>query len=227
MAVLCRDHNLLFIKAPRTGSSAVSKALREKLGGESIPPEPIFDERRMFVGWQHSTLKQLLQYGFLNQDDLEGLVIVSGIRNPYDSVVSSYIKKSHTLPAKLNGPDAWPHSSRNRLRSIEYASSHSFSQWVKWQFGRTALRNFKEQKSGSMYARYARQATYMIRFENLQEDFSQVLKLVGVKEKIEIPHFNVTKERKEKKYKDYYDWMSRLIVYYRFGGDIRNYGYRF
>lgn len=227
MAVLCRDHKLLFLQAPRTGSTAVGKVLRERLGGEWLPPKPILDQDgTMIVSKQHSSLKHLVDYGILKKEELAGLLIFSTVRNPYDSVVSGYIKNAKTWHAILDNPNAWIHRSKNRLRSMDYASKHSFSQWVRWHYGKAALHNFKERKKGSMYNQFVKRAGMLMRFENLQDDFLKVLESAGVKEKIEVPQYNVTKERK-KHYSHYYDFLSKAIVYYRFKGDFERYGYRF
>lgn len=227
MAVLCRDHKLLFIQAPRTGSSAIGKVLREKLRGENLPPEAILDDRGMrMVSGQHGTLKQLLRHGFLIEDETKDLIIFSTVRNPYDSVVSAYTKNAKTLHAKLDDPDAWIHRSRKRVGSMDYARTHSFSMWVLWRYGRPALRNFTARRKGSMFAKFARGTNFLMRFETLQEDFSRVLREAGVKEKIEIPHYNVTAQRK-RNYKEYYNPIARQIVFQRYRGDFEKYGYEF
>lgn len=37
MAILCREHDLLYIRVPATGSSVVAVALQNQLGGAGAP----------------------------------------------------------------------------------------------------------------------------------------------------------------------------------------------
>ena len=67
MAILCQQHGLLFIQAPRTGCTAIEQLLLERFGGRSVPPENILDKDG-FVSVQrkHCTVPQLLREGLVH-----------------------------------------------------------------------------------------------------------------------------------------------------------------
>lgn len=227
MAVYCRDHKLLFIQAPRTGSSAVGKVLREQLGGEWLPRRPILDHNGMKVmSHQHNTLKQLVDHDLLKVKEIRNLIIFTTVRNPYDSVVSLYVKNAKRLPRQLSNSSSWIYRTTNRRRSIEFAQGHSFRRWVLWRYGERAWRNLLRREAGSLFGRYVRGTNALLRFESLQDDFSKILEMAGIKEEIQIPRYNVT-TKKATNYQKYYDTISKSIVYYRFRGDIQKYGYGF
>jgi hypothetical protein len=54
MAILCREHDLLYIQVPATGSSVVALALQNQLGGERVPTQPV--RRGVGPSWVKSTL---------------------------------------------------------------------------------------------------------------------------------------------------------------------------
>lgn len=64
---------------------------------------------------------------------------------------------------------------------------------------------------------------YILRFENLQEDFSSMLENIGVQEII-LPHQEM---RVHKHYRELYSKKAELLVREIFENDILNYGYRF
>ena len=64
---------------------------------------------------------------------------------------------------------------------------------------------------------------YVIRFENLQEDFNKLCDKIGY-ERMELPHLNKTKH---KEYWEYFDPETNDIFMERYGDDVENLGYTF
>ena len=64
---------------------------------------------------------------------------------------------------------------------------------------------------------------YLVRFENLQEDFNTLCNIIGI-EKIKLPHLNQTKH---KEYWEYFDTETKDIFMDKYGEDVENFGYKF
>jgi hypothetical protein len=79
---------------PRTACSAVGKVLREGLGGVFFPEKDIIDSKgRLVLGHKHCTLNELILFNYLTEQEASSLYVFAGVRNPFDSLVSEYIKK--------------------------------------------------------------------------------------------------------------------------------------
>ena len=93
MAILCRDIGLLLLQAPHTGSTSLGTLLRTELGGEMLVAERVRDERgRIVLRQKHQTLAQLMAAGLITPEQRDGLLVVVGIRDPYDLVLTEYAR---------------------------------------------------------------------------------------------------------------------------------------
>ena len=93
MAILCRDIGLLLLQAPHTGSTSLGTLLRTELGGEMLVEERVRDARgRIVLRQKHQTLAQLLEAGLVTPEQREDLLVVVGVRNPFDLVVTEYAR---------------------------------------------------------------------------------------------------------------------------------------
>ena len=75
MAIIARDHGLLFIMVPHTGSSAVGRALIEQCGGSWLPEKPERDAKgEIVLPRKHNTVSQLISHGVITRDERKSLV---------------------------------------------------------------------------------------------------------------------------------------------------------
>lgn len=227
MAIICRDAQLLFIMTPRTGCSAIGKALREQLGGEFLPPSPLIDAHgKVLLGHKHNTLRQLLDAGLLTQEQTQRLFKFTGVRNPFDSLVSLYMKKKHEYQKFLTDPKSWVHRKRGYAEDIRFCRDHSFDEWIAWHYRASTLKRLLGRGRSSMYRQFTEGVDFVIRFEQLHDDFREALRRAGATRRIELPKFNVTDSR-ARGYRSYYSEASRDVVKHAFRIDLRQYGYDF
>jgi len=227
MAIICRNHNLLFIMTPRTACSAIGELLCSRLNGEYIPQKDILDENGIIrVQKKHSTLKEILNLGLLRPEEIDNLVKFCTVRNPYDSLVSLYIKKKYKYQHLLDKSESWVHKHPAYKRDMQFAKKYSFNTWLI----KHIIKNFAKRfigRDSSMYGNYTNGVDYVIRYENLEEDFSNILKKAGVKENLKIPVVNKTDERKSGSYKNYYSIITRIFVGMAYRKDMKKFRYKF
>jgi hypothetical protein len=227
MAIICHSYNLLFIMAPRTACTATGKVLLEELNGEWLPEETINDdipEKR--IPQKHTTLEKLLSGNVLSPSKADSLFKFVTVRNPFDSLVSLYIKLRQTYQPLLSEPNSWVYKLPNYVKDMEFCTNHSFDEWViqKYKPG------YKERILGggrkTIYGKYTKGVDAIMKFENLQSDFQAIQDRIGISKKVSIPVFNKTAE-KQFSYRQYYSEKSRKIVEYVFREELTKYGYEF
>lgn len=227
MAIICRDHALLFIMAPRTGCTAVGNLLCRDLGGEFLPQSDVVDsDGRAVMRHKHNTLRQLYHYDLLSPDEKKRLLTFTCVRNPFDSLVSLYIKLSSTYQHLLNDSTSFVHRVPGYVESMQWCRTHSFDEWIQQRYApRRFLKIFRRPRRASMFGRYTDGADIVMRFERLQSDFEEVLQTAGLPP-MQVPFDNATPER-DRDYRSYYSKQSRALVESALGDDLHRYGYRF
>lgn len=225
MAILCRDHKLLFIMTPRTACTAIGELLLERLGGEYVPREDLQGERGIVVSRKHATLHQLLAHGWLSEEERRRLLVFTCVRNPFDSLVSLYVKKAVTYQPLLSDPTAFIHQVPGYVADMKWCRLHSFDEWIVKRYAPSVFDRLLGRNRRPMFHRFTDGVDVVMRFERLQRDFDAVLTRVGLPP-IRIPTINETPER-EHDYRRYYTPRSRRIVEYVCRDDCEQYGYRF
>lgn len=227
MAIICRDHRLLFIQTPRTGCTAIEQLLKDRFGGEQLPAENVCDaDGYIKVPSKHCTVQQLLDHGVISAADASKLLVFAGVRNPFDSLVSLYVKKGQGYQHELADPDSWVHKVRGYVDEMEYCRTHSFDEWIEKHYKVSWMDRVLGRGQRELYGRYTRGANRVIRFERLQQDFESVMREAGVKGDVSIPRVNPTVHRGPN-YQSYYAPSSRKLVEYVFRPDVERYGYTF
>lgn len=227
MAIICSRYRLLFIQAPRTGCTAIEKLLVDHFGGESLPSDDILgDEGFVRVGRKHCTIRQLLREGLIPPDYQDRYTTVTTVRNPFDSLVSFYVKKRETYQERLKDPDSWIHRVRGYVEDMEYCRTHTFEQWLFKRYQVGPLNRLLGRGHRSLSGRYTDGVSKVMRFERLQEDFTAMMWELGIEGDVTIPNVNATRQRRNS-YQQYYTPEARRLVEYVFKPELDRYGYTF
>ena len=241
MAIVSRRHGYLFLLAPRTGCTAIGEhVLIPRLDGEYLPPADVLDDAgRTAIPKKHTTLPQLMAAGLLGPDERSGLLTFTTVRNPFDSLVSEYVKMRSKYAPLLEDRDSFVHRIPDYRQWMERAATMSFDEWVRARFvgrswrqvvrrstARAPLRWLWSGWAGPrhMYGDFISGADVVMQYERLQEDFDAVVVRLGL-EPMEIPTWNVTEEKGD--YREYYTPATRRLVEHVFRPDLDRFGYRF
>jgi hypothetical protein len=232
MAVFSDQYQYIFFANPNTASKAIARTLKEHLAGKSIPREEMREGDKVIVRKHHCTYKQLVDAGLMTPEKLESLFKFTGVRNPYDQMVSKHIKhcsrrdndiKKFPWLKGLRGDESNSEMSQrsNRMQT-------DFLLWLKRI--ETLYAEVNKLESGPLD--FLNRADHVIRFEALQTGFDEVVKRLGVAEPIQLVEFNITAAREEapkkkRSYKDFYNNESRAIVARLFAPVIERFGYSF
>lgn len=231
MAVYSEQHQYIFFANPQTASKAIALTLREKLGGVQLPNHEITRNGKVIARTHHTTYSQLLAAGLMTEQQLECLFKFTCVRNPYDQLVSKYIKHCARLS---NDPARYPWLADDRPTALD----NSFPQWLVYLsrlYGET-------DKLAKGPLEFLAHADLVIRFEALQEGFDEFLRRIGITEPLSVTTFNVTRGRaesgspaaeaeppkpKKKNYAEYYDPASVAIVERLYEPILKRFDYRF
>lgn len=232
MAVYSEQHKYIFFANPQTASKAIALTLRQKLGGESLPDREITRNGKIVARRHHSTYSQLIDAELLTAAQMDALYKFTCVRNPYDQMVSKYLKHAYRL---ANDPSQYPWLEGTTATSPD----NSFPQWLAYQHKRF----IEIEKLDKGPLEFIRHADLVIRFESLQAGFDEFLAHIGHPEPLSVIEHNITEARKDatakdpaaaptevkrkKKYVDYYDEAGVATVQQMFAPIIERFGYRF
>ncbi|MDX1520933.1 MAG: sulfotransferase family 2 domain-containing protein [Anaerolineae bacterium] len=177
--IISDEHRYLFVELPRTGSTAISKELREHYAGKPIL-------------FKHATYSD---FAAIATDDQKNYFVFSGIRNPLDDAVSLFYK------LRTNHREQYSRMQNNKrffsrlvmyptLKKFQYIQDHDpdfsdyFLKFYRYPFSNWSTASHKKFNT-------------VIRFEHIQEDFAQVLKLMGVEQKRPLPVINKTGKKRD------------------------------
>jgi hypothetical protein len=222
MAIICRDIGLLLLQAPHTGSTSLGTLLREDFGGVKLLEERVRDERgRIVLRQKHQTLAQLLAAGLITAEERHDLLVVVGVRNPFDLVLTEYarnreagtISAGQRLLRRLPGVSA-DFSARDFERFV--TRRYTPGRLYRW-LGRRAM----------VPADWTAGADHIIRFEAMQAGLDEALRRVGVTDSHLLPHRNLTSSRRDLDYRSMYTARAREIVAAAYARELAEQDYRF
>lgn len=227
MAVFSVEFSYIFFANPQTASKAIARTLERELGGKPLHRRISNDQRSTLKKLHHLTYPLVVENELLPRRKLDRMVRVTGVRNPYDLMVSRYLKHRDRFTQEAERYPWVQHENKAGIRrSVAHATAKSFPEWLQVQYGR------KKEVRG--YREYLDHADIVIRFEAIQHDFDVLLRHLGVDRPITVERENVTVQRgggdtsrPKLHYADFYDDESRELVGRIFQTVIDRFGYRF
>ena len=212
---------------PRTACTAIGDLLCEHYEGEFLPAEDILDSDGFIsVQKKHSTLAELLEHKLLAADEARSLLKIAAVRNPYDSLVSLYLKKRYKYQPLLADPSSWVNRLPGYAKDTIFCRRHSFNEWA----CKISCKRIIKRMLGlrpSMYAEHARGVDVVLRYESIDQDLKNAFERAGIEWKADIPKVNRTDERTDRDYRSFYSWPAALAIGLAYGHDLKTYGYRF
>lgn len=217
----------MFIQSPRTGSTAIGLLLRERLNGQFIPEKDLLDEDGFFLlPRKHSTISQLIKFEKITEEEAKSFYKFTCVRNPFDSLVSLYIKKRVTYQPRLSDPNSFLFKIPGCVDDVKFCLNHTFDEWINKNYATPLFKRLLGLGRKSMFEKYTDGVDCVMKMEQLQSDFDKVLKTVGISEALEIPLHNETVGR-ESGHQKYFTSFSKTIVEYKFQPDLVRYNYTF
>lgn len=221
MAILCRDIGLLFLQAPHTGSTSLGTLFREDFGGVKLLEDRVRDEQgRIVLRQKHQSLPQLLEAGLISPQERAELLVVVGVRNPYDLVLTEYARNREAGTVS---------ASQRLLRRAGLSDDFSapdFERFVVRRYTPNAFYRALGRKP-MVPVDWTEGADHIIRFEAMQAGLDEALRKVGVSEPHPLPHRNPTQSRQDRDYRALYTPRAREIVAQAYARELQQHGYVF
>ncbi len=206
--IISHKHKYLFVELPFTASTAISKELCKNYDGS-----PILHK--------HATYYDFLKVATAQE---KTYFVFSGIRNPLDETVSRYFKFKSDHNAKFSNPEKWRKGS-NFINYVVGMRSYNFIKNADADFS-AFFRKFYKIPYNNWSNLSHKKFDFIIRFEHLQEDFADVLKLQGIEQIKPLPASNRTGGKK-KDFSLYYTPEDIGRAKRVFGPFMKNWGYNF
>lgn len=176
--IVSHKYKYVFVQLPHTGSTAISKELRENYDGVRVLRK-------------HAYYHEFLR---IASPEERTFFVFSGMRNPLDEAVSNYFKVKTNHKGMYTNPKKWRRN--GGIVTDATLRKYNFVQDTDADFP-TFFRKFYRIPYNNWSALSHKRFDFIIRFENLQEDFAQVLKLLGIKQKRPLPVVNKTGRKRD------------------------------
>lgn len=245
MAILCREHNLLYIQVPATGSSVVAQVLREELEGEQVPAQSIRQNGQVVVSGPHCTVPELVTHGVLSRGDIGSCLVVANVRNPFDRWTTYYQRRAGeewiersmgSLRRQLEQEreayelsdeeyaqrqEAIDERERRQKRKGRLMRWVGFNTWMKytllrWRWG--SSQDLDEYAFPMLSG-----VDVAIRQEQLNEGLNRILEIAEVGAQVELPEKNKTSGKRP--YTEYYSRSTRMLAEYMLAPQLETFGY--
>lgn len=174
--IISHQHRYVFIEIPHTATTTISRELCEYYGGT-----PILHK--------HATYREYLRTASAEE---AGYFCFAGTRNPLDIIVTTYFKLRTNHHNFYTDPAHWReqggHVSAVRLQRFKYVQAHEtdFAHYFA-KFHRIPFDSWGSPRPADF--------DFIVRFEQLQEDFATVLARLGLAQVRPLPVRNKTGER--------------------------------
>jgi hypothetical protein len=205
--VISHKYKYVFVELPRTGSSAIRTELCEHYDGSKIL-------------LKHSTYFDFLKNASEAEKDY---FVFSCIRHPLDQTVSRYFKLKHNHRERFTRPKAL--KKRTPLVKLRDTTEFNFIQEHEADFAHYFLKYYKVPYCNWSILSH-KDFDFVIRFENLADDFAKVLALLDIEPVRRLPEFNKTAQRNSNFF-IYYTPETRERAKRVFGPFMKIWGYNF
>jgi hypothetical protein len=250
MAIICREHKLLFIMVPGTGCSVVGKVLQEAFGGTFLPERAVRKNGRVVVQRKHNRLPEILEHGLMTEEERDEYLVFATVRNPFDRWVTYYQRYAGEWVDKYEGfAERQIERDRKRfdLSKSEYRRRKKQVTWKMkknrrrqrvirglgfnvWMTG-TLLRwwwDAQESRRGSIgeYAFPMLEGVDAVMYqERLEEGLNEVLQRAGVSRSVRLPRKNKTSGKKP--YDAYWAGPTQWLAATLLGDMMATFGYSY
>jgi hypothetical protein len=200
--IISHKYKYVFVEFPRSACTAINMELVEHYDGH-----PILHK--------HATYYEFLKVA---SEEEKKYFVFSSIRNPLDKTVSAYYKLySYWKDKEVKDFDFLNKFYMGRrlkfIRSKKTNFSGFFNKFYHIPYDDWSILNHRE-------------FDFIIKYENIQEDFTTVLKMLNIEKVRDIPVYNKTKN-KPKNFYDYYSPEVRKKAMRIYGNYMQKWDYSF
>ena len=210
--IISHKHKYVFVELPQTASSAIAKELKANYDGHEI----LFKHALYSTDFMKQAKPEEKEY-----------TVISGMRNPMDICVSNYFKFKTDHENRYSNPKLMQHGFLRKY-IMRWWNVRQYKNII--EKGET-FEQFFTRAYSVPYASWSiiehKNMDFVIRFENLNDDFAQALKVIGVDKVRDIPVANKTAE-KTKTFWEYYETeTAKRRAKYIFGPYLKRWNYDF
>ena len=246
--IISHRHKFIFLKPRKVGGTSVEVALAQHCGDEDIiTPIGTFNPKwdqdqyvhpgKKWPGYgRHATLKRVRKQ--LGEDLWDDYFKFAITRNPWDLVVSQYFWATRSdggkgykgaLGRSLKRFLSHPERVRKNVRTLGMSVAQAFlkTDVVTFQFFVAHMLRYYEPNDAFYFGRSGTVGLdFLIRFENLQDDFTSVCERIGLPES-PLPSLKTKSRPGRRHYSTYYDDRTKEFVAKMYHRHIEHFGYRF
>ena len=206
--IISHRYKYVFLELPRTGSTTIGRELYK-----------IYDGNRIL--FKHSTYRDFLK---IASPEEKNYFVFSCIRNPLDDAVSRYFKLKINHRERYTDPAKVARRRKNVVERIE-DRLYNYIQKNDADFP-TFFKKFYTIPYNDWSALEHDRFDFIIRFENLEDDFATALELIGIEQQRPLPTLNKTGQRRDD-YLSYYTPPTIKRARRVFGPYMKQWGYEF
>ena len=205
--VVSDEYHFVFVEVPHTASHSIAPELCRHYGGRRILKK-------------HSNLTQFMACATKGE---RSYFKFAAIRHPLDAVVTDYFKLKGNHKGQYTNPEAFIENGGHV--TVEHRTRFTFTQGRNVTFA-AFFREFHNRPYNNWFLVAHDRFDYVIRFENLQNDYRNALTRIGVDVARELPHTNPTRLKK-RHFLEFYTPEIREQAIRCFGPFMKKWGYRF
>lgn len=205
--VVCHKYKFVFIEVPHTGSHSITQELLD-----NFPCERILRK--------HANISQFFAQASKEE---QAYFKFAAVRNPLDTAVTDFCKYEGNHKDQYTNPDALlsngGHVTADHLAQFDFIYNQG-------QDFPSFMRQFRNKIYHNWFLLGADRMDFIIRFEDLQQDYRTALEKIGVEVPRDLPHVNPTK-KKRKHYTEFYTPEIEQLIVQCYGPFMKRWGYDF